>query len=73
MIQAVILVLVLTLMGVAAWKFLSAECSSTWRTRRTAAENNWQNEGYMANQDGRSWSEIDGTIADAAPPQRQTR
>ena len=70
MIQAIILGVVLILMGLAAWKFLSAEWNSTWRTRRTGATNNWQNEGYMANQDGKSWSEIDNTIANSAPPSR---
>jgi len=70
MIQTIILGLVLIFMGFAAWKFLSAEWSSTWRTRRTGYINNWQNEGYMANQDGKSWSEIDNTVANDAPPVR---
>jgi len=70
---AIILVPAVTLLGFAAWKFLSADWNSTWRTRRTGAANNWQNEGYMANQDGKSWSEVDGTIADSAPPQRVGR
>ena len=58
------------LLAFAGGKFLLAGSSMTWRTRRGGAANNWQNEGYMANQDGKSWSEIDGTIADSAPPRR---
>jgi hypothetical protein len=70
MMQAIILVPGVTFIGFAIWKFLSGEWVSAWRTRRTGPTNNWQNEGYMANQDGKSWSEIDGTIANTAPPQR---
>jgi hypothetical protein len=47
--------------GFAVWKFMASEWSSTWRTRRSGPSNNWKNEGYMANQDGKSWSDIDST------------
>jgi hypothetical protein len=57
--------------AVAMWKFAIAEWfPQSWRTRRSDASTNWQNEGYMADQDGKSWSEIDGTIARSAPPNR---
>jgi hypothetical protein len=64
------LVIALALMAYAVWRFAVSEWSSTWRTRRSGPANNWQNEGYMANQDGRNWSEIDGTIAKSPPPRR---
>lgn len=70
MTRAIILVPGLALMAVAVWKFLAADWSSMWRTRRSDASNNWQNEAYMARQDGKSSSEIDGTIVDSAPPFR---
>jgi hypothetical protein len=73
MMQAFVLVAVVTFLSFAAWKFLSADWNSSWRTRHSDPTNNWQNEGYMANQDGKSWSEIDGTIANGAPPKRTGR
>ena len=68
--QAIVLVAVAMVLAVAVWRFLSIGWRSDWRTRRSGPANNWQNEGYMANQDGASWSEIDGTIASSAPPRR---
>ena len=61
----------MALMTIAVWKFCTSEWSSTWRTRRSGPETNWENEGYMASQDGKSWSQIDGTIASSAPPRSQ--
>ena len=69
--RVIILVPAIALILFAIWKFLAAEWTSTWRTRRSGASNNWQNEGYMANQDGKSWSEVDGSISAGAPPMRQ--
>ena len=57
-------------MGFTVWKFMASEWSGSWRTRRSGPSNNWQNENYMAKQDGMSWSEIDGAIANDAPPRR---
>ena len=66
-----LLVPAIALILFAIWKFLAVEWTSMWRTRRSGTSNNWQNEGYMANQDGRNWSEIDGSISESAPPLRQ--
>lgn len=71
-IRAVLPIMGIALIAVAIWKFVAADWTSRRLTRRSGATTNWQNEGYMANQDGKSWSEIDGTIDDSAPPARQT-
>jgi len=71
MMPAIALVAVVALMAFAVWKFAVAEWTTTsWRTRRSGPSNNWQNEGFMAHQDGKSWQEIDAAMSTDVPPRR---
>ena len=70
MIGLVTLLVVVALMAFAVLGFFVNEWTSPWRTRRSGSANNWQNEGFMANQDGKSWSDIDGTAS--STPKRPT-
>lgn len=70
MMQSIIFIAVIAMMIVAVCRSLVIGWRSDGRSRRLGPSNNWQNEGYMANQDGMSLSEIDSTIGNSAPPQR---
>jgi hypothetical protein len=71
MMQMVVLITATAFMGFVVWKFFVAEwTSSPWRTRRSGPSNNWQNEGFMAHQDGKSWQEIDAASSTDVPPRR---
>jgi hypothetical protein len=70
-VKTVVLIFCGLFIAIGIWKFVRVMWHpESWRSRNSSATNNWQNEGYMAHEDGWSWSEIDGTIENDVPPVR---
>ena len=71
MIQLIILLPIGLFVLFALTKFFWAEWRPQfWRTRQSSAANNWSNEGYMAQEDGKKLQDIDASISSDAPPYR---